>query len=842
MHIKTSAGWKKLPQGFIKTSAGWKKLTQGFIKTATGWKKLIFGANVTPLTVPTLTMGGSSTDFYGDGTLTLTRGDWDGAPILYYLKIQRSTNTTSGWTDVATVTLNDTSLPTSNTTYAVTDLDAKTTYYFRGYVKADNGTSFYEYTTTPVLSRISFTNTYNSTSAITANGATFYWTVAGVADSTYIYSQQLDVIRASDNVIVYTTNPLPGAGAATVSNTNIVSGVVHYPKVTVIANDGWKTSGTPTFKISTGANFTPTPVPSIVTSPTVSPLNNRSYVPSGMTSTSTQGSWTGVDVSTTYSYQWLYYTGGVSGFEGYVAIAGATSSSYAVPSTFTTTYSSTIRVRVRATNSNGQYTDAYSPIYTVDAQPYISTLSMTPSTVATGTNTSLSGYVYNYPTSYIINWGDGNTTNSGAITSGTVNVSLNNSHSYTTTGTKTITVTAQPGNMQATTTVSVVTAPTLSGGTVINSTSAPSVSGVGIGNSATQNVGTASWTNSNANSAWIYSVSGSGSGGTTVDQGLLTSGTFSIISTGSATVTIRSINKNRQATSSWTQSNALSYTASYTISGSSYAALNGTYTTSANTTSTTQTISIPVTLSTYGGTVTLNSVTLYSGSNQTGASSVFSIGVSNTPTDYVLDSVYVGSVTYTTPTVAPYNGTASVSPTSGTAGSTTFTASTSGWIANPAVSSYTYSWQYLNAFGWNTYQNSTTFVAPVNYGAYAWQLMVTASNGIAPDGKAYASFSVSEPVVSCTCVYSDAGTYYYAPQCCAGGSARTGFPTVYNSGNSVCTTCYSGNTVNSCCPNVAKIYTKCSANDVTNSSSPVYLYCYSTGQCINSTQGAGGSC
>ena len=101
----------------------------------------------------------------------------------------------------------------------------------------------------------------------------------------------------------------------------------------------------------------------------------------------------------------------------------------------------------------------------------------------------------------------------------------------------------------------------------------------------------------------------------------------------------------------------------------------------------------------------------------------------------------------------------------------------------------------------------------------------------------YAQYTAS----SCTCSYSDYGTYYYSPGCCT-PTTLSGLPTVYNSGNSVCSNCYTLADAGSCCNNINKRYTKCSANDVTSSSSPVYFYCYSTGQCINSSQGAGGSC
>lgn len=98
------------------------------------------------------------------------------------------------------------------------------------------------------------------------------------------------------------------------------------------------------------------------------------------------------------------------------------------------------------------------------------------------------------------------------------------------------------------------------------------------------------------------------------------------------------------------------------------------------------------------------------------------------------------------PQSAPTGGSVSVSPSSGTAGSTTFTATPSGWSGNPSTFTYTYSWQYLNtSFQWSQFATGSTAVAP-NVTAYAWQVVLTASNGVSPNGTASASFSVSAPV------------------------------------------------------------------------------------------------
>jgi hypothetical protein len=76
----------------------------------------------------------------------------------------------------------------------------------------------------------------------------------------------------------------------------------------------------------------------------------------------------------------------------------------------------------------------------------------------------------------------------------------------------------------------------------------------------------------------------------------------------------------------------------------------------------------------------------------------------------------------------------------------------------------------------------------------------------------------SSPPETCVCNYSDLGSYHYSPQCCPGGSQRTGS--------------LSGQTVNSCCPNVSKTQKfECKSYDVTNSASVNYFQCYSVGEC-----------
>ena len=78
------------------------------------------------------------------------------------------------------------------------------------------------------------------------------------------------------------------------------------------------------------------------------------------------------------------------------------------------------------------------------------------------------------------------------------------------------------------------------------------------------------------------------------------------------------------------------------------------------------------------------------------------------------------------------------------------------------------------------------------------------------------------PPPPCVCNYSTSPTdsIHYSPQCCPGGSQRTGSK--------------SGYTVNDCCTNAAKTatgYYQCTTYDVNDSASTNYYQCYSIGDC-----------
>jgi hypothetical protein len=196
-------------------------------------------------------------------------------------------------------------------------------------------------------------------------------------------------------------------------------------------------------------------------------------------------------------------------------------------------------------------------------------------------------------------------------------------------------------------------APSASNLTTTDSTATPgSPSSITVANTANTNEGKVSWTNgANATSSWVSSVT-PGSSFTATDGGtLLTEQLFTITSTqASATATVNNKNNNKSVTISWDQSNAVSYSLSYTITNAGFA--NGTYTSTGD--STAASVSILVTLGNVSGTVRANSVTVYPLATQggTGVTHTPATTQSTSPTDKTSSATQTGSITFTQPALA----------------------------------------------------------------------------------------------------------------------------------------------------------------------------------------------
>jgi hypothetical protein len=226
-----------------------------------------------------------------------------------------------------------------------------------------------------------------------------------------------------------------------------------------------------------------------------------------------------------------------------------------------------------------------------------------------------------------------------------------------------------------------------------------------------------------------------------------TTDTWSYGSSGNESATIYAYNYNRSSLISWTAAaNAGSYKVNYTISGATSG--NGTFT-SAALPSTQLSYNVPV--GTGGGTVAVNIVTAYATSDGSGTSSTngtLSGSSSNVPT-VAIASATSGNfyLTYTPPATAPSGGSVSVSPTSGTAGTTQFTASASGWSGTAPIT-YAYVWSYFNqSFQWVSAGTGPTFTPSViSPQPFTWRVVVTATNSVG-SATAETNYTVNPPPV-----------------------------------------------------------------------------------------------
>jgi len=188
------------------------------------------------------------------------------------------------------------------------------------------------------------------------------------------------------------------------------------------------------------------------------------------------------------------------------------------------------------------------------------------------------------------------------------------------------------------------TYPTISGISVSNTTPFPgSATSISVSNSPPSNTGSVSWANgSNTSVANLFSVSGSGSGGAgTNPSSLLTSGSFTVVSTGTANATIRAINTSITVHATWTQADAQSYRVLYTTN-----AIGGIQTLNGNSSSTNPLALIGSSANSF----TLQSVTVYPELNQGGSGVTLASTASASGATRTTDTSGSGSVTFTAPT------------------------------------------------------------------------------------------------------------------------------------------------------------------------------------------------
>lgn len=236
------------------------------------------------------------------------------------------------------------------------------------------------------------------------------------------------------------------ANSSPISITGLTGGATYTAYVTPKNADSPRVSG-----IQKTATFT-TPSPPVNTaSPTIGPMNGRTpasgyagYLPVSTQLTSTAGSWTNVDGSTTYTYKW-YQEDSIGGLITEVGTGNQ--------KTFgTSDVDDIVFVVVRATNSDGSYTETTSGSYILSQAVAVGTI--TPTSANQNVSTTFSFNISHYPTSYTVNWGDG-TSDNYSVTSNTSTVNASHAHTYTSSGAFTITVTAQPGSKTSTASINV---------------------------------------------------------------------------------------------------------------------------------------------------------------------------------------------------------------------------------------------------------------------------------------------------------------------------------------------------------------------------------------------------
>jgi hypothetical protein len=395
------------------------------------------------------------------------------------------------------------------------------------------------------------------------------------------------------------------ANSSPISITGLSSGSTYTVYVTPKNADSPRVSG-----IQKTTSFTTPQIPVNTVAPTISPLNNRGRAPVSTQLVSTQGTWTGVDGSTTYTYQWQYFENATIGWVNF-SETGNNTNTFTIPSFYN---GFNVRCRVRATNGS-QFADAATE-YIADAA--VSVGSISPTSVTQNQSTNFSFSVSGYPTSYTINWGDGSSNETYNVSSGTSSVNATHAHTYTTVTTRTITVTAQPGSKTNSANITIsAPSPSASGFDRFNTSTNPSQPSV-ITFSSSNNQVISTWTNGSPITSVFYSYSGAGTNGSLTDNTapFVTSDTTSYSQSGTFTMNVFNYNDNMQVTFSWNQSNARSYRVIY-----NHSVLGNGFTLNGNNTGSSASA---IANFTTAGTITWSSLTVYSGDNQTGTSVTYS--------------------------------------------------------------------------------------------------------------------------------------------------------------------------------------------------------------------------
>ena len=576
-----------------------------------------------------------------------------------------------------------------------------------GYVKISGAWSrFFQSALTPsIVSQVEISRN-NATYPSTLTGTNYHWTNSTAL--TYVFQKSSDNVNFT-NIGLATSIANPSSGSSTqvtyaLTLPDFPAFTSYYRFVVTALNSTYSTSATSTSVTSVSVSR---PAPINTVAPTISPSSGTVGVT--QYSVTSDGTWDPVDADGVYQYLWQSSDNPPTNTVFISAPGTNTLSTYTPPSNFLSLgYSSPIRCRVTAVNASGS-TAAFSNNATVSAvTPSASNLATSDTTLTPGTPSSIT--VANTATTNQgqVTWANGSNATSAWVSSvtpgssftGSDGGSLLTSQLFTITSSATAVATVNNKNNSKRVTISwdqsnaasyrvnyTITNAGLANGTYNedgNSTASSASFIVTLGNVS----GTV-----RANSVTVYSSSG--------QSGV--SSTFTPVSAPQTSPTDK--------TSSNTGSGSVTFTVAVPAGGSVSISPGGT-----------QVAGTLITATTTGWTNSPSSynVRIYASStnppntgsilkaSSSGASSVsYTITeIDASPPAYYFKafatatnaggtSSEVGSNVVTSILAAPVNTSApSVTPTSGTAGTTTYSSSTGTWTSSPT--SYAYQWQYLD--------------------------------------------------------------------------------------------------------------------------------------------------
>ena len=365
MFVNIGGTWRRVTDAFVNVGGTWRKVGQAFINIAGTWRSFWSGGTLAPQFPVIISQSTNTTT--GLITLTGTNYYWSPGPPSLTYRFQWWNGTS--WSDISTNTAVNPSYGSSTSYTQLLQSSGPSVYVqpnqlnrFRFRVEATYGTE----------------SANSNSSETTIQGPTNVTLTAGTATVTSVQLSWSASTGANRYMVYYSTDNstfilYAGTNSLSITVSGLTSNTLYYFKVIPITgttnNTGYYGSYSNTVSSTTLTDLANTALPTI-----------SGTIKEGQTVTGSNGSWNITPDS--YSYQWLYFDQIGVGYDGYLPISGATSSSYLIPSNYRSVYGTSIRFRVTAVKSGYTTTNAYSLASTVAA---LATIPDAP-TGASGTN------------------------------------------------------------------------------------------------------------------------------------------------------------------------------------------------------------------------------------------------------------------------------------------------------------------------------------------------------------------------------------------------------------------------------------------------------------------------